>query len=82
MTPSELQHHLNEARQFLLGHEFSRALSRYEKLTRQFPGEAVIWAEYGNAASGLGQADLADQAWQKALAGFVAQRFAIAHLVF
>jgi Flp pilus assembly protein TadD len=67
MTPSELQHHLNEARRFLLGHEFGRALPRYEKLTRQHPGEAVIWAEYGNAASGLGQVELADQAWQKAL---------------
>jgi Flp pilus assembly protein TadD len=67
MTPSELQHHLNEARQFLLTHEFGRALPRYEKLTRQHPGEAIIWAEYGNAASGLGQVDVADRAWQKAL---------------
>jgi Flp pilus assembly protein TadD len=67
MTASELQHHLNEARQLLLGHEFGRALPRYEKLTRQYPGDAVLWAEYGNAASGLGQVDLADRAWQKAL---------------
>jgi Flp pilus assembly protein TadD len=67
MTPSELQHGLNEARQSLLAHEFARALPRYEKLTRQCPGEAVVWAEYGNAACGLGQVDLADRAWQKAL---------------
>lgn len=67
MTASELQHQLNEARQFLLAREFGRALPRYEKLTRQFPAEAVIWAEYGNAASGQGQVDLADRAWQKAL---------------
>ena len=67
MTPSDLQHHLNEARQFLLAHEFGRALLRYEKLTRQHPGDAVLWAEYGNAASGLGQVELADRAWQKAL---------------
>jgi tetratricopeptide (TPR) repeat protein len=67
MTASELQHHLNEARRLLLGHEFARALPRYEKLTRQCPAEAVIWAEYGNAASGIGQVEVADQAWQKAL---------------
>src|SRR4051794_1974274 len=67
MSPSELQHQLNEARRFLLAREFGRALARYEKLTRQCPGEAVIWAEYGNAASGLGQVELADRAWQKAL---------------
>ncbi len=67
MTSSELQHHLNEARRLLLGHEFARAVPRYEKLTRQYPREAVIWAEYGNAVSGLGQLELADEAWQKAL---------------
>ena len=67
MTASELQHHLTEARQLLLAREFGRALPRYEKLTRQHPGDAVLWAEYGNAASGLGQVDLADQLWQKAL---------------
>jgi Tfp pilus assembly protein PilF len=67
MTPSELQRHLTEARHLLLAHEFGRALARYEKLTRQCPGDAVLWGEYGNAASGLGQVDVADQAWQKAL---------------
>src|ERR1051325_4134044 len=67
MKPSELQHYLDEARGLLLGHEYGRALPRYEKLTRQYPGEAVIWAEYGNAASGLGEVDVADRAWQKAL---------------
>lgn len=67
MTPSELQHQVNEARQHLLAHEFRRALQRYEKLTRQYPGDALLWAEYGNAASGLGQVELADRAWQKAL---------------
>jgi Tfp pilus assembly protein PilF len=67
MTPADLQHKLNEARQFLLAHEFGRALAQYEKLTRQWPREAVLWAEYGNAASGAGQADLADRTWQRAL---------------
>jgi Tfp pilus assembly protein PilF len=67
MTPADLQHKLNEARQFLLAHEFGRALPQYEKLTRQWPGDAVLWAEYGNAASGAGQVELADRAWQRAL---------------
>jgi tetratricopeptide (TPR) repeat protein len=67
MTLPQLQHHLNEARQHLLAHEFARALPRYEKLTRQCPTEPALWAEYGNAASGSGQMDLADRAWQKAL---------------
>ncbi len=67
MTSADFQHKLNEARQFLLAHEFGRALAQYEKLTRQWPGEAVLWAEYGNAASGAGQMDLADRNWQRAL---------------
>ena len=68
MTPAQFQQQLNEARQTLLAHDFGRALARYEKLTRQFSGEAVVWAEYGNAASGAGQVELADRSWQKALA--------------
>ena len=67
MTPADIQHKLEEARQFLLAHEFGRALAHYQKLTRACPAEPVIWAEYGNAASGAGQVDVADQAWQKAL---------------
>jgi tetratricopeptide (TPR) repeat protein len=67
MIPADFQHQLNEARKSLLAHEFGRALPKYEKLTRQCPGEAVVWAEYGNAASGAGQIELADRAWQKAL---------------
>jgi tetratricopeptide (TPR) repeat protein len=67
MTTADIQHKLEEARQLLLGHEFARALAHYQKLSRERPAEPVIWAEYGNAASGAGQAELADQAWQKAL---------------
>jgi Tfp pilus assembly protein PilF len=67
MTPADLQHKLNEARKLLLAHEFGRALAHYEKLTRQCPREAVLWAEYGNAAAGAGQVELADQVWQRAL---------------
>jgi len=68
MTTADCQHELEEARHHLLAHEFARALARYEKLTRFFPAEAAVWAEYGNAASGAGQSGLADRAWQKALA--------------
>ena len=67
MTPANLEHKLDQARQLLLAHEFGRALPQYERLTRQWPGEAVLWAEYGNAASGAGQFDLADRTWQRAL---------------
>ena len=67
MTNTDYQHKLEAARRSLLAHDFAPALARYQKLTRQRPGEAVTWAEYGNAASGAGQFDLADQCWQKAL---------------
>jgi tetratricopeptide (TPR) repeat protein len=67
MTPADFQHNHAEARRHLLSHEFARAMARYQKLTRAYPGEAVTWAEYGNAASGAGQHGLADQCWQKAL---------------
>src|SRR5256885_8207643 len=34
----------NEAREFLLANDFAQALPRYEKLTKQYPRAAVIWA--------------------------------------
>ena len=67
MSPADLQRKHSEARELLLANDFAEALPRYEKLTRQYPGAAVLWAEYGNAASRLRQVDLADRAWQKAL---------------
>jgi Flp pilus assembly protein TadD len=67
MTSSVFQHKHNEARELLLAQNFQQALLLYEKLTRQCPGAAVIWAEYGNAASRLRQFDLADRAWHKAI---------------
>ena len=57
MMFSEFQHKFNQAREFLLTHQYGRALVQYEKLTRQWPREAVLWAEYGKAASGAGQFD-------------------------
>src|SRR6266852_3231497 len=67
MTPVDFQKKHNEARQFLLSNDFAQALPRYEKLTKQYPRAAVIWAEYGNAASRLREVKLADRAWQRAL---------------
>jgi tetratricopeptide (TPR) repeat protein len=61
-----LQKQLEEARECLLANDFAKALPLYEKLVRQNPGAAVIWFEYGNAASGRRLAGLADQAWSKA----------------
>ncbi len=67
MKPIDYQARLHDARQYLLSHDFTRALPLYEKLTRANPGAAVLWFEYGNAASGLHRMDLADEAWGKAL---------------
>jgi Flp pilus assembly protein TadD len=58
---------VDQARKLLLQHEFAQALPRYEKLVRKFPASAVLWFEYGNAASGLRKLDLANTAWKKAL---------------
>jgi Tfp pilus assembly protein PilF len=67
MTPADFQKKHDEARQLLLANHFTQALPRYEQLTRQYPGAAVVWAEYGNAASRLHDIKLADRAWQRAL---------------
>jgi tetratricopeptide (TPR) repeat protein len=67
MTSSDLQTKLSEAREFLLSHDFTQALPRYEKLTRLYPGSAVIWYEYGNVAGQSRKLELAARAWQKAL---------------
>ena len=67
MNPVDIQKKHNEARAFLLANDFAQALPRYEKLSRQCPGLAVIWYEYGNAASRSREVDLADRAWRKAI---------------
>src|SRR5690348_12816483 len=63
----EFQRRLTEARQLLLSQHFGEALASYAQLTRQCPGEAILWFEYGNAASSLHDRELADRAWRKAL---------------
>ena len=67
MNPASLDENLNKARRLLESYDFSQALAAYEKLARQFPRKARIWVEYGAAAAGAGQLDMADQAWAKAL---------------
>jgi tetratricopeptide (TPR) repeat protein len=67
MNPAVPDKKLNEARQFLQKYNYAQALPAYEKLTQQFPHKAWIWFEYGCAAGGAGQLDLAERAWRKAL---------------
>src|SRR5215471_10228782 len=67
MMPADFQRKHNEARELLLSNEFAQALPRYEKLARLRPGEAVIWLEYGNAASRMRERKLAERAWGRAL---------------
>lgn len=67
MISDDLQRRLNEARKFLLSGDFSRALPLYEKLTRQYPGVAVMWYECGNASSKLRKIGQAERAWSKAI---------------
>jgi tetratricopeptide (TPR) repeat protein len=67
MMPPDLQRRVEEARGFLLASDFAQALPRYAKLTRQCPGAASLWFEYGNAAVKMRDFDLADRAWRKAL---------------
>ena len=65
--PPDLNQRIEEARRLLIANDFARALPRYASLTRQCPDAAVIWFEYGNAASKMRNFDIADNAWRKAL---------------
>ena len=67
MASADFQELLDEAREPLVAGDYGRALALYEKLTRHFPGAAVVWYEYGNAAAQSRKAELADRAWRKAL---------------
>jgi tetratricopeptide (TPR) repeat protein len=68
MTAAVFQQRVEQARQLLLTQDFAQALSCYANLTRKFPGQAVLWFEYGSAASRLGQRAAATQAWENAIA--------------
>jgi Flp pilus assembly protein TadD len=67
MMADDVQNKLNDARELLLAGDFLRALPLYEKLTRQSPGAAVVWYEYGNAAAKARQMEKAGRAWARAL---------------
>ncbi len=66
MNPASSDKKLNEARGLARLAKFSQALPIYEKLVRHFPRKAHLWAEYGAAAGGDGQFNLADRAFNKA----------------
>jgi tetratricopeptide (TPR) repeat protein len=65
--PPQPQNDLHRARDLLLSGDAARAMPLYEKLVRQRPGAAMVWYEYGNAASKSRRLDLADRAWSKAI---------------
>ncbi len=67
MTHGNFQTLHEKARERLVAGDHERALPLYEKLTRQFPGMAVAWYEYGSAAAKSLQRPLADRAWRKAV---------------
>jgi Flp pilus assembly protein TadD len=67
MNPPSHDKKLNEARSLLANSNFSQALLAFQKLTQQFPQMAQFWFEYGSAAGGAGQLDLADRAWSQAV---------------
>jgi tetratricopeptide (TPR) repeat protein len=58
---------LNEARRFLEAQDFGEAMWAYETLVKHFSHHAWVWFEYGCAACGMGQFDLAEAKWRKAL---------------
>ncbi len=67
MNPVSSDKKLNEARKLLENYDFAQTVRAYEKLAQQFPHKAQIWLEYGCAAAGAGQIDLADRVWRKAV---------------
>jgi tetratricopeptide (TPR) repeat protein len=57
---------LGEARRFLEEQNFGEAVGAYEAIMKRFAHDAWIWYEYGCAACGTGQFDLAERTWLKA----------------
>jgi tetratricopeptide (TPR) repeat protein len=68
MTAAQLQQKHREARDLLLAQDYLRAFGLYEQLVRHCPGNATMWFEFGNAAGRLRRRDLAESAWQRAMA--------------
>jgi len=67
MNPTQIEEKLNEALQFLMESNYSKALSAYAKLAQQNPRNAWIWFHYGSAAGAAGQVDLLERLWRTAL---------------
>jgi len=67
MSAPSFQQQLEEARQLLMAQEFASAFSRYEKLVRISPRQAMVWSEYGSAALRSGNRAAAARAWEKAI---------------
>jgi Flp pilus assembly protein TadD len=67
MNPALFDRKLEEAREFLRTFDLGHALAAYQKLAQQHPQKSEIWFEYGCAACGAGQMDLAERAWSKAI---------------
>lgn len=65
--PLPVQQRIHKARQLLLAKNFSAAFLEYEQLVKECPGEAVLWFEYGNAASGDRRTEIAETAWNRAM---------------
>jgi cytochrome c-type biogenesis protein CcmH/NrfG len=63
----DIQQRVGKARRFLLLNQFAQAIRLYAELVRQRPGDPVLWFEYGNAASGSEQGELAERAWTRAM---------------
>jgi tetratricopeptide (TPR) repeat protein len=58
---------LNEARELSANYHFPQALALLKKLSQQYPHRAQVWYEYGCAAAGAAEMELAGQAWNKAV---------------
>jgi tetratricopeptide (TPR) repeat protein len=63
----DLHRRVTKARQLLLSKAFSQAVPLYERLVTECPGDAILWFEYGNAASGARRQAVAERAWQRSL---------------
>src|SRR5580658_7078158 len=67
MNSATADKRLSEARRLLQEYNFAEAMWAYECLVKYFPHNARIWNEYGCAAGGMGQFDLVERTWHKAL---------------
>src|ERR1041385_690111 len=67
MKRAQVQQKLDKARKLLLARDFVQALAGYERLAHTCPANEIVWFEYGNAAAGTRNRELAKWAWHKAM---------------